>query len=157
MRNVKEKVKWRTAGQVLMCKREQRWGCLLLKQIHLKIRLKYWSSKLWVLNSCYSRLACEGRDWEKSCTYTQNKTMGLRERREGWFCLEKKISILEETEYIYIHRDTHREREREEGRVGEREVTLNNRVWTQNACSHSQALTMRKYQQRRSHGDAIYG
>lgn len=47
---------------------------------------------------------------------------------KGGSVWKKKISILEETEYIYIHRDTHREREREEGRVGEREVTLNNRV-----------------------------
>ena len=41
MRNAKEKMKWRMAGQVMMCKREQRWGYLLLKQIHLKIRVKY--------------------------------------------------------------------------------------------------------------------
>ena len=37
--------------------------------------------------------------------------MGLRERREGWFCPEKKISILKETEYIYT--ETQRERVRE--------------------------------------------
>lgn len=59
MRNVKEKVKWRTSGQVLMCKNGGVAGYLLLKQIHLKIRLKYWSSKLWVLHSSYPRLACE--------------------------------------------------------------------------------------------------
>lgn len=37
MRNVKEKVKWRTSGQVLMCKKRVVAGYLLIKQIHLKI------------------------------------------------------------------------------------------------------------------------
>lgn len=131
MRNVKEKVKWRTSGQVLMCKKRVVAGYLLIKQIHLKIRLKYWSSRLWVLHSSYPRLACEcvGGSWEGSCVYTRNKTMGLRERREGWFCVGKKISILKETEYIYIqgvcvYIYIHSGRETERGR----KVTLNNRV-----------------------------
>ena len=38
---------------------------------------------------------------------------------KGGSVWKKKISILEETEYIYIHRDTHRERER--GRESGRE------------------------------------
>ena len=40
---------------------------------------------------------------------------------KGGSVWKKKISILEETEYIYIHRDTQRERERERKGEWERE------------------------------------